>query len=225
MLKDLVQRFVADELLPLEPAVLEREAGTGRMELAPTERKHLDDVARSLGLYGLDAPAEMGGFDLPVTAMIGVNEEMGRSITPYELPPDSPNLRMLLETVNAEQRRDYLEPYARGETVSAMAISEPGAGADPAGMSTRARRDGDHWVLDGRKIWTSRADRADWTIVMAVTDKGKGARGGISAFIVDRDTPGFVVERRIPMIGGHSTFEIRLEDCRVSAGKLLGAEG
>ena len=225
MLQDLVRRFVTEELLPLEAAVLQREASTGRLELAPEEEKHLDEVARGLGLWGLDAPAEMGGYDLPVTAMIGVNEELGRSVTPYELPPDSPNLRMLLATANPQQRADYLEPYARGETVSAIAISEPGAGSDPAALSTRAQRDGGDWVLNGRKIWTSRADRADWTIVMAVTDKGKGARGGISAFIVDRDTPGFVVERRIPMIAGHSTFEIRLEDCRVPAGKLLGAEG
>ncbi|WP_077003130.1 acyl-CoA dehydrogenase family protein [Variovorax sp. KK3] len=225
MLADLARRFVDDELLPLERAVLAREASTGRAELMPDEREHLDRRAHALGLWGLDAPAEMGGFDLPVTAMIGVDEALGRTVTPYELPPDSPNLRMLLETADADQRRDYLEPYARGQTVSAIAISEPGAGSDPAALITRARRDGDRWVLDGRKIWTSRAESADWTIVMAVTDKARGVRGGISAFLVDGGTPGFVIERRIPMIGGHSTYEIRLEDCRIPAGKLLGEEG
>jgi acyl-CoA dehydrogenase len=167
----------------------------------------------------------MGGFDLPVTAMIGVNEELGKTITPYELAPDSPNLRMLLETANEEQRTQYLEPYAQGKTVSAIAISEPGAGSDPAALTTRADRDGDDWVLNGRKIWISRADEADWTIVMAVTDRSRGTRGGISAFLVDRGTPGFVVVRRIPMLGGNSTYEIVLENCRVPAGKLLGKEG
>lgn len=225
LLKDLVRRFVVDELMPLEAAVLQREAETGRLELAPAEKARLDGVARALGLWGLDAPAAMGGHDLPVTAMIGVNEELGRSVTPYELPPDSPNLRMLLEAASDAQRRDYLEPYARGETVSAIAISEPGAGSDPAALATRARREGSQWVLDGRKIWTSRAEQADWTIVMAVTDKARGVRGGISAFIVDRGTPGFVVERRIPMLGGHSTYEVRLEDCRIPADRLLGVEG
>ncbi|MEJ0042063.1 MAG: acyl-CoA dehydrogenase [Rhizomicrobium sp.] len=113
----------------------------------------------------------------------------------------------------------------RGETVSAIGISEPGAGADPAGMITRAVRDGEDWVLNGRKIWISRADHADFTIVMAVTNKEKGARGGISAFLVDKGTPGFNVLRRIPMIGGAATYEIALEDCRVEGWKLLGTEG
>jgi acyl-CoA dehydrogenase len=132
---------------------------------------------------------------------------------------------MLAATVNAEQRSAYLAPYARGETVSAIAISEPGAGADPAGMTTRAVREGDDWVINGRKIWTSRAAEADFTILMAVTDKEKGARGGMSAFLIDKGTPGFNVLRRIPMIGGAFTYEVALEDCRAPGWKLLGTEG
>ena len=225
MLQDLVARFVREELLPLEPAVMAREAAGQGLGLTPEEERRLDARSRELGLWGLDAPEEMGGSDLPLTAMVAVNEEMGRTITPYDLPPDSPNLRMLMLTATPDQRIRYLEPYARGESSSAIAISEPGAGADPAGMITRARRDGDHWVLDGRKIWSTRAGVADWTIVMAVTDKAKGARGGISAFIVDRGTPGFEAVRKIPMLGGHYTYEVVLEDCRLPAGQLLGDEG
>src|ERR1700693_6651890 len=97
---------------------------------------------------------------------------LGKTVTPYTLPPDSPNLRMLMVTANAEQRTQYLAPYARGETISAIAISEPGAGADPASMTTRAVKDGNHWVLNGRKIWISRAAHADFTIVLAVPGKG-----------------------------------------------------
>ncbi|RYE73475.1 MAG: acyl-CoA dehydrogenase [Oxalobacteraceae bacterium] len=225
MLKDLVARFVRDELIPLEGTVLAREASSGQLELLPEEHRRLSNLSKELGLWGLDAPGEMGGFDLPVVAMVGVNEELGKTITPFELPPDSPNLRMLLNTANAQQRERYLEPYARGETVSAIAISEPGAGADPSMLSTRAVRDGDDWILNGRKIWISRAAKADWTIVMAVTDKSKGARGGISAFIVDKGTPGFKVERRIPMLGGVSTYEVVFEDCRIPSTQLLGIEG
>ncbi len=225
MLKDLVARFVREQLIPLEAGVLAREAEGGQLTLLPQEQDKLDGLSRELGLWGLDAPAEMGGADLPVVAMVGVNEELGKTVTPYDLPPDSPNLRMLLKTADAAQRARYLEPYARGETISAIAISEPGAGGDPAMMTTRAERDGDDWVLNGRKIWISRAARADWTIVMAVTDKARGARGGISAFLVDRGTPGFKVERRIPMIGGASTYEVVLEDCRVAHTQLLGVEG
>jgi len=225
MLKDLVARFVREQLIPLEADALAREAQGGQLTLLPHDQARLDALSRELGLWGLDAPAEMGGADLPVVAMVGVNEELGKTITPYDLPPDSPNLRMLLKTADADQRARYLEPYARGETISAIAISEPGAGGDPAMMSTRAERDGDGWVLNGRKIWISRAARADWTIVMAVTDKARGARGGISAFLVDRGTPGFKVERRIPMIGGASTYEVVLEDCRIPHSQLLGQEG
>jgi acyl-CoA dehydrogenase len=225
MLKELVARFVGDVLMPLEPKVLEREAGGAGAVLTEAERDPIDAKARELGLWGLDAPAEFGGSDLTVEAMVGVHEELGRTVVPYTFPPDSPNLRMLMVAANEQQRQAYLGPYARGETVSAIGISEPGAGADPASMITRAVRDGDDWVINGRKIWISRADHADFTILMAVTDKGKGARGGISAFLVDRDAPGFNVVRRIAMIGGHFTYEIALEDCRVPAANLLGKEG
>lgn len=224
-LKDLVQRFVTAELLPLEAAVLLREAEGKDVELSVTERTRVDAMSRDLGLWGLDAPADVGGLGLPAVAMVGVNEELGRTITPYTLPPDSPNLRMLAATVTDRQRDVYLAPYVRGETTSAIGISEPGAGSDPAGMRTRAVRDGDDWLLNGRKVWITRAAEADFTIVMAVTDREKGGRGGMSAFLVDRNTPGFNVERRIPMIGGHITYEIALDDCRVEGWKLLGKEG
>ena len=225
MLKDLVARFVREELLPLEPAVLEREAqGQGTL-LTDDERAPLDLKSRELGLWGLDAPEDVGGSDLSEVSLVGVNEELGKTVAPYVLPPDSPNLRMLMATVNAEQRAQYLAPYAQGKAISAIGISEPGAGADPASMTTNAVKDGGHWVINGRKIWISRAAEADFTILMAVTDKAKGARGGISAFLVDKGTRGFNVLRRIPMIGGHFTYEVALEDCRLPESKLLGKEG
>ena len=225
MLKDLVARFVKDELMPLEAQVLERESRGEGLKLTREETDRIDKVSRELGLWGLDAPEDIGGSDLPAVAMVGVEEELGRTITPYTLPPDSPNLRMLMATVTDRQRVAYLEPYVRGETISAIGISEPGAGGDPAGMITRAERDGDDWVINGRKIWISRAAEADFTILMAVTDKEKRSRGGISAFLVDKGTPGFNVLRRIPMIGGAATYEVALEDCRVEGWKLLGTEG
>jgi acyl-CoA dehydrogenase len=225
MLKDLAARFVREELIPLERAVLERDAQGKGSGLTEGEREAVDKKSRALGLWGLDAPEEFGGADLPEQAMVGVNEELGKTVTPYILPPDSPNLRMLMATANPEQRARYLDPYARGETTSAIGISEPGAGADPAGMATRAVKDGGDWVINGRKIWISRAEHADFTILMALTDKAKRARGGISAFLIDKGTPGFNVLRRIPMIGGQYTYEVALEDCRVPESKLLGREG
>ena len=225
MIKELVRNFVRDELIPLEPVVLKREAEGGPAALTAEEQARIDKVSRELGLWGLDAPEDVGGVDLPAVAMVGVNEELGYSCTPYTLPPDSPNLRMLMATVDDRQRAAYLAPYVAGETISAIGISEPGAGSDPAGMITRADRDGDDWVINGRKIWITRGAEADFTIVMAVTDRQKGARGGISAFLVDKGTPGFNIQRRIPMLGGQWSYEIALEDCRVPGWKLLGQEG
>ncbi|MDB5471103.1 MAG: acyl-CoA dehydrogenase [Caulobacter sp.] len=225
MLKDLVRRFVDDNLIPLEAGVLAREAAGGAAALTAEETAKVDVVSRELGLWGLDAPEDVGGSDLPHVAMVAVNEELGRNITNYTIPPDSPNLRMMMATVNEQQRVAYLAPYVAGETISAIGISEPGAGADPSGMTTSAVRDGDDWIINGRKIWISRADHADFTIVMAVTDKEKGGRGGMSAFLVDQDSPGFQVLRKIPMLGGQSTYEIALDDVRVPGWKLLGTEG
>ena len=175
MLKDLVAKFVRDELMPLEPAVMLREAEGKGLGLDPADHARLDKRAHDLGLFGLDAPEDVGGSDLPMLAMVGVEEEIGRCVTPYTLPPDSPNLRMLMQTVNDRQREAYLAPYVAGKTVSAIGISEPGAGSDPAAMTTRAVRDGDDWVINGRKIWISRAADADFTILMAVTDQEKRA--------------------------------------------------
>jgi acyl-CoA dehydrogenase len=225
MLRDLVQRFVREEVIPLEQAVLAREAAGQGAYLTAEEKARLDRVSKEMGLWSLDAPEEVGGLGLPHVALVAVNEALGSSAATYTLPPDSPNLRMLMATVNERQKEAYLAPYARGETVSAIGISEPGAGADPAAMKTHAMRDGEDWVINGRKIWITRAAEADFTILMAITDKAKGARGGMSAFLIDKGTPGFNVLRRIPMLGGEFTYEVALEDCRVPGWKLLGKEG
>jgi alkylation response protein AidB-like acyl-CoA dehydrogenase len=223
-LQDLVAKFVQQELMPLESACLAREAKGEMAELTAVEQKSVIAKCRELGLWGLDAPEACGGSNLPAVAMVAVNEELGRSAIPFNFPPDSPNLHMLLAIANEDQRERYVDPYARGEMISAIAISEPGAGSDPGKMITRAEKSGDDWILNGRKIWVSKAKEADFTIMMAVTEPGKGSKG-ISAFIVDKDTPGFEVTRAIPMIGGLRTYELVLEDCRLPASQLLGELG
>jgi alkylation response protein AidB-like acyl-CoA dehydrogenase len=156
--------------------------------------------------------------------MAAVHEELGRTCLPFVLPPDSPNLRMLQAVGTEAQKRKYMQPYIEGRMVSAIAISEPGAGGDPAAMKTRAVREGEHWVLNGRKIWISNARAADFIIVMARV--GNDARqGGITSFIVEKGTPGFIIEREIPMLGGGSTYEIVFEDCRIPADSVLGEIG
>src|SRR5271165_2665108 len=224
MLQELVAKFVDNDLMPLETAVLKREMQGGRAHLTEADEEKLLARCKGLGLWGLDVPEEFGGANLPAVALIGVYEEQGRTCVPFTFPPDSPNLHMLMAACNPEQRRKYLEPYARGEAHSAIAISEPGAGGDPAGMTTRAVKDGGDWVINGRKIWVSRVPQADFVIVMARTGEGKRAEG-VTAFIVERGTKGFIIEREIPMLGGQRTYELVFEDCRIPAAQLLGVEG
>src|SRR5262249_44825590 len=136
----------------------------------------------------------------------------------------SPNLYMLLAVATAEQKQKYLHPYGRGAARSCIAISEPGAGADPSGMITRAEHVGDEWVVDGRKIWVSAVPKADFIILMARVGGGKG-REGITSFTVEKGTPGFVIQREIPMIGGHRTYELVFENMRLPADAILGEVG
>ncbi|MFT5390416.1 MAG: acyl-CoA dehydrogenase [Gammaproteobacteria bacterium] len=225
MLTDLVSKFVRDDLMPYESIILEREANGGHVALTEQELAPLYVKCKSLGLWGLDVPEALGGANVGLVAKLGVQEALATTVTPFLFPPDSPNLHMLNAVANDDQRERYLAPYAAGDTVSAIAISEPNAGGDPAGMATRAVRKGDDWVINGRKIWISRIKGADFTIVMAVTDPEKGSRGGITAFLVDKDTPGMIIEREIKMLGGRRTYEVVFDDCRVPHAQVLGEVG
>lgn len=221
----LVERFVADELAPLEPKLLAREAAGGEAILEQSDLEKVDHKAQALGLWGMDAPEEFGGSDLPHVAVTAVNLVLGRTVVPYNFPPDSPNLRMLMAAADAEQRERYLAPYVRGTTISAIGISEPGAGSDPRRMKTRAVKTPEGWRISGTKIWISKADKADFTIVMALTSLPDAARQEMSAFLVDQNLPGIAVSSPIRMIGGTYTYEVVYDDVIVPHGALLGAEG
>ncbi|MCA8930227.1 MAG: acyl-CoA dehydrogenase [Alphaproteobacteria bacterium] len=225
MLQELVAKFVDEELMPLEKNVLDREASGGVGGLSAEEEAGLFAKCKELGLWALDAPEEVGGMDLPALALVGVNFELGRTAVPFVFPPDAPNMHMMVKVANEEQKRKYLNPYVTGDFGSAIGISEPGAGGDPAEMRTRAVKDGDHWVINGRKIWVSRVPKADFLILMAVTDPAKKARGGITAFLVDKGTPGFTIEREIKMLAGARTYELVFEDMRLPESQVLGEIG
>jgi len=225
MIINLVEKFVDSELMPLERAVMEREAAGGPVSLTIEEEAPLLVKCRELGLWGLDAPEALGGVNLPTTVMLAVQERLRRTVTPFIFPPDSPNLHMLMEAASPEQKEKYMRPYAQGEMKSCIAISEPSAGGDPANMRTRAVQDGEDWVINGRKIWVSNVPSSDFVILMAVTDPDKGARGGITAFIVDKGTVGFNIEREIPMLGGARTYELVIEDLRLKESQVLGEVG
>ena len=224
MLKDLVAKFVDQELIPLEPAALAREIKGEKMGLSPEEETRLHAKCKELGLWGLDVPEQFGGANLPAVALMAMNEELGRTCIPFFFPPDSPNLHMLMAACNEDQKQRYMLPYANGEKKSAIAISEPGAGGDPSGMTTRAVKDGSDYVINGRKIWVSRVPYVDFTIVMARVGEGK-RHEGITAFLVDKGTPGFIIEREIAMIGGQRTYELVFDNLRVPETQILGEIG
>lgn len=225
MIQETVAKFVDREMIPMElEALKNRIAGEAGMGLNDAQTQHLRTVSHKLGLWGLDAPVELGGQDLPAVTIAAVNEEMGRSCIGFTLPPDSPNLRMLDAVGTPYQKERYLKPYIEGRMSSAIAISEPGAGGDPAGMKTRAVLENGEWVINGRKIWISNAKHADFIIVMARVGEGD-RRGGITSFIVEKGTPGFIIEREIPMVGGARTYEIVFDNCRIPEHSVLGIVG
>ena len=129
MLRDLVKKFVRNELMPLEKGILDRFASGQPAALSDEENHKLFKQCKELGLWGLDAPEEIGGANLPAVAMVGVNEELGHTFTPYTLPPDSPNLRMMMATVTPEQRKKYLEPYAAARPSRRSASPSPAPAA------------------------------------------------------------------------------------------------
>lgn len=238
-----VRTFVEGELQPLEPDSIrwELEASQRTEPFQPEDGvsytfdplgdlpvdvyQGLLDRAAQRGLWGFDVPAEYGGQDIGVLAKMVAVEEMAKTVVPFILPPESPNLHWLMAVASAEQRERYLEPYARGRIASGVAISEPSAGSDVSGMSTVAVRDGDGWVINGTKKWIGKADWGDFLILVAVTDTEKRARGGMTAFLIDRGTPGVEVVRRLPTISNYRPCEVELRDVRVGDGQVLGDVG
>jgi (R)-benzylsuccinyl-CoA dehydrogenase len=132
---------------------------------------------------------------------------------------------MLRETCKGAQIEKYFLPYAMGEKKSAIAITEPAAGSDPANMQTRAEYKNGKWVLNGQKIFISNARAADFLIVIAVTDPKKGSRGGMTAFLVDRGTKGLSIPSVFNTMGEHAPYAVYLDNVEVSDDQVLGEIG
>jgi acyl-CoA dehydrogenase len=220
MLLDNVRRFVTQEVQPLE-AETEKQ---GRVP--PDDLKRLKRQAQELGLYAMNMPEDVGGGGLSNVDMCLVEEELGKTSDALIRRIFGQVYPMLLACKGA-QREKYLLPTVKGEKICAMAITEPGAGSDAASISTTAKFDGEHWILNGRKHFISDGDIADYVIVMAVHDKEKRARGGISLFLVDRGTPGFETTGVQPMMGhrGYGHAELVFENCRIPADAVMGEVG
>jgi len=185
-----------------------------------------------LGLMGLLGPEEYGGTAAGAVALVVGMEEVGKAdqsvaaawnahLTIGSMP--------LLHFGSEAQKRRWLVPLARGERLGAFALTEPGAGSDARGIQTRARWDGDAWVIDGTKMFTSNAgtEMSLGVILLAVTGERPNGGREYSAFLVPRGTPGFQLGRNIPKIGWHAvdTRELVFEGCRVPADHLIGQPG
>src|SRR5947209_12421391 len=230
-LADLTRRvrdFVRAAVLPLE-AHEHPEHGLPDELLAGVRQK-----ARDQGLWAPQLPREYGGLGLETLALCVVFEEAGYSpLGPLALhcaAPDEGNMHLLLRAATPGQRVKYLEPLARGAVRSCFAMTEPapGAGSDPTMMRTRAERQGDRWIINGHKWFTSGAKGAAFAIVAAVTDPGVSARQGVTLFLVEAGTSGYEIVRTIPTMGsggpgGHC--EVRLQDCAVPDSHTLGRVG
>lgn len=178
------------------------------------------------GLLGITVPEADGGTGLGYLAHVVAMEEISRASGSVGLSYGAHSnlcVNQLRLNANAAQRRRYLPKLISGEHVGALAMSEPGAGSDIVSMQLRADRRGDHYVLNGRKMWITNGPDADLLVVYAKTTPDAGPRG-ITTFIVERDTKGFSTAQKLDKLGmrGSSTGELVFDDCAVAAENLLG---
>jgi len=217
---DTIRRFVAERLRPLEGKVADDDA-------VP---QSIVDEMREMGLFGLSIDPEYGGLGLNMEEECLVAIELGRT---------SPAFRSVFGTNvgigsqglvmfgTEEQKQRFLPTIATGELITSFALTEPEAGSDSAAVQTRARRDGDDYVLNGAKRFITNADKAGLFTVMARTDPDKPGAKGVSAFLVAADSPGLSIGKPEQKMGQHGAHvcDVIFEDVRVPAANRIGAEG
>lgn len=218
-IREWVRTFVRKEIMPLEQQVLARER-TGGPSLEPGQLTALQDKAKASGFFGVQTPVEYGGMGLGAVVTALVEIELGRSFVPFRFGGDADNI---LYVGNEEQKARYLVPTINGDRRSCFAITEPGAGSDARAIRTWARREGDEWVINGEKTFITGGNEADFVMVFAVTDKDRGADGGVTCFLVDRDR-GWR-SHPIATMGQWGPASLVFEDVRVPHSAILGEEG
>src|SRR6201992_1841421 len=181
--RDTIRQFIAREVMPLEDQVLRNER-QGLPALEDGQLEELQRKARAGGWWGINTPEEYGGIALgPVMPAISAMET-GRTYVPFRFGGTADNI---LYAGTDAQKQQYLIPTINGERRSCFAITEPGAGSDARNIRTRAVKDGGDWVINGEKTFITNGNEADFVMVFAVTDPEKGADGGVTCFLVDRD--------------------------------------
>ncbi|WP_237134342.1 isovaleryl-CoA dehydrogenase [Pseudohongiella sp. O18] len=218
MLQEQVQQFAAREIAPMAAEI-------DRSNQFPAElwRKMGD-----LGLLGITVSDEYGGADMGYLAHVVVQEEISRASASVGLSYGAHSnlcVNQIYRNGTDEQRAQYLPKLISGEHVGALAMSEHNAGSDVVSMQLSAKRDGDHFVLNGSKMWITNGPDANVYVIYAKTDASAGPHG-ITAFIVERDAPGFSRSPKLDKLGmrGSNTCELVFADCRVPATNILGGE-
>jgi len=212
-----VRHFVQEELEPISLAVETRER-------IP---EPIIDRMRQMGLFGLAIPKAYGGLGLTTLQEVMIYEEITQTNGCYRSRIGTSNgigsMGIVYDGTEA-QKEFYLPCIACGEWSSAFALTEPNAGSDASNIATTAVLDGDHWVLNGNKIFITNADQAQLFTTIAVTDEEKRARGGVTAFIVERGMPGFSIGAADVKMGlkGSHTNELIFKDCRVPGENVIG---
>ncbi|MFI7600475.1 acyl-CoA dehydrogenase family protein [Actinoplanes sp. NPDC049681] len=215
-IRDTVRAFITREVMPLEQEVLRNER-TGAPAVDPSVLRELRDKARRAGFWGINTPEEYGGMNLGAVMTAILVMETGRTFVPFSFGGTADNI---LYGCDDEQKKRYLIPTLEGERRSCFAITEPGAGSDARNIRTRAVRDGGDWVINGEKTFITGGAEADFVMVFAVTDPGRGADGGVTCFLVDRDM-GWKSEP-IPTMGQWGPASLVFDDVRVPAANVLG---
>ncbi|MDA5108362.1 acyl-CoA dehydrogenase family protein [Brevibacillus thermoruber] len=219
MVQRTVREFVQKEVMPLEQQVLRNER-EGRPGITREEIRALQLKAKELGFWGINTPEEYGGANLGPIMTALITMELGRTFVPFTFGGSADNI---LYYCNEEQKQRYLIPVINGERRSCFALTEPGAGSDARNIKMSAVKDGDHWVLNGEKVFITNGNEADFAMVFAVTDKEKGADGGVTCFLVDRDM-GWRSEY-IHTMGEWGPASLIFENVRVPEENILGEPG
>jgi acyl-CoA dehydrogenase len=220
LFRDSVRKYVEKELAPHAEEWEEAE------EFPNTVFTRMGE----LGFLGLRYPEKYGGQNCDFLFSIVLAEELGRSGMGSIGMAVAVQSEMATPPIHKfgseEQKMKYLLPANQGKKIACLGITEPNAGSDVAAIQTAARREGDQWVINGRKIFITNGVRADFITLMARTGEKKGYKG-VSLFLVDKGTPGFTVTRKLDKVGMRSsdTAELLFEDCRVPASAMLGEEG
>jgi acyl-CoA dehydrogenase len=220
MLRDSARRFVVQELLPLEPLY------ANEPDIPDEVRARLQTKARELGFWAFDLPVDVGGGGVGYLGMCLVFEELARCNVPSFRAPTvfTPYLGSVLFSCTPEQQQKYLHPVISGEKRTCFALTEANGGSDPSQMRTTAVREGDHFRINGSKIFITGADKADFVQLFART--GVNPDGAeVSCFLVDRGTPGMRLGQNFELMSPDRPWEIVFEDVLVPAAQMVGAPG